>query len=236
MKLGELVPGGTWAPSSDSIKVLDEHTAVKFQASYYTWATLTKKQQSAVGKLGYDETTFPAGWYKQNNGSPNWEQLMNNEPLPFGSAILAKSEGANTYFTSNGEVVQCDPGDKIQIPLVKGEWKFVANCTPVNRKLGDFTPAGTWAPSSDSVKVLDEHTAVKFQASYYTWATLTKKQQSAVGKLGYDETTFPAGWYKQNNGSPDWEQLMNSEDVLAGQGFIVKSEGASTIIELPAAL
>ena len=127
--------------------------------------------------------------------------------------------------------------------MTAGKWRPVASQflkigskDGADMKLGELVPGGTWAPANDSIKVLDENTAVKFQASYYTWATLTQKQKTAVGKLGYDETTFPSGWYKKNGSSPDWEQLMNNEDILAGQGFLVVSDGAATIITLPAAL
>ena len=236
MKLGELVPGGTWAPASDSIKVLEEHTAVKFQATYFTWATIPPKQQNALIKKGINESNFVNGWYKQIDGAADWDQNMNDELLPFGTAILAVSTGANTYFTSNGEVVQLDPGDKIQVSLVGGQWKFIANCTPVNLKLGDFVPAGTWAPASDSIKVLEEHTAVKFQATYFTWATIPPKQQNALIKKGINESNFVSGWYKQIDGAADWDQNMNNEDVLAGQGFLAVSTGTETVITLPPAL
>ena len=127
--------------------------------------------------------------------------------------------------------------------MVGGQWRPVASQflkigskDGADMKLGELVPGGTWAPANDFIKVLDEHTAVKFQATYFTWATVPPKQKTALGKKGIDETNFVNGWYKQIGGAADWDQNMNNEDVLAGQGFLAASTGDATAITLPAAL
>ena len=62
------------------------------------------------------------------------------------------------------------------------------------------------------------------------------KQQNALIKKGINESNFVNGWYKQIDGAADWDQNMNNEDILAGQGFLVESDGDATVITLPPAL
>ena len=127
--------------------------------------------------------------------------------------------------------------------MVGGQWRPVASQflkigskDGADMKLGELVPGGTWAPASDSIKVLEEHTAVKFQATYFTWTTIPPKQQNALIKKGINESNFVSGWYKQIDGAADWDQNMNNEDVLAGQGFLAVSTGTETVITLPPAL
>ena len=227
MKLSELVPGGGWGYGTDLIKVFKTTSAVDFNAVYYTWDSLTKKQQK-----GRDKETFIEGWYKTTDEGVDLDNdCMNETPLPFGTCVLVQSATTGAYITSNGEVAQTEDS-KIVVELVNSEWKFVGNCTPVARTLKDFVPGNGWGYGTDLIKVFKTTSAVDFNAVYYTWDSLTKKQQK-----GRDKETFIEGWYKTTDEGVDLDNdCVNSTPIVAGAGFLAQSATTGATITQPSAL
>ena len=155
----------------------------------------------------------------------------NDYSLPFGTCILVQAMTTGAYITSNGEVVQ--PEDQqIVTELVSTEWKYIGNCTPVARTLKDFVPGNGWGYGNDLIKILTKDATLDFNAVYYTWDSLTKKQQK-----GRDKETFVEGWYKIVGDDVDLDKgCKNDTPIPAGSGFLAQSMTTGATITQPSAL
>ena len=100
----------------------------------------------------------------------------------------------------------------------------VANCTPVNKTLGDLKvnciedemePATGWYPNQDNINILDEEGNNKRTLVYINefWA----EGMSSV--TGQDVTK---GWYDAEDvGGDDFSKKYDNEPILAGEGIQV---------------
>ena len=237
MTLKDLVPGGEWGNGSDKIKILTKDATLDFDAVYMpAWADLTAAQKRAVQQKGRTEANWVAGWYPIVNGSNDYTADKNATPLPFGTCVLVRSSATGAYITTNGEVVQSEDR-KIVSELVKAEWKFIGNCTPIARTLKDFIPGNGWANGSDKIKILTTDATLDFDAVYMpTWADLTAAQKRAVQQKGRTEANWVAGWYPIVNGSNDYTADVNSTPIVAGAGFLARSSTTGATITQPSAL
>ena len=230
MVLGDLKPGDGWA-KTDFIKILNSSPSVELQARFVKWNDLTPPQKNSYGN---DPANFTEGWYQLNDAgsAPLLDKCLNNRPLPFGTAILACA-ASGSFITSNGEVLACEPGQKIELPLPAGAWVFVANCTPVKLTFGDFKPGDGWA-KTDFIKILNASPSVEIQARFVKWNDLTPPQKNSYGN---DPANFTEGWYQLNDAgsAPLLDKCLNSREVPAGNGFLACAASGS-IMTLPAAL
>ena len=226
----DLKPGTGWL-KTDYIKVLNDEPSVELQARFVKWNDLTPPQKNSYGN---DPANFTEGWYQLNDAgsSPLLDKCLNMRSLPFGTAILACAVNGS-FITSDGEVLACEPGEKIELPLPAGKWVFVANCTPVKLTLGNFIPGDGWL-KTDYIKILNEEPSVALQARYVKWNDLTPPQKNSYGN---DPANFTEGWYQLNDAgsSPLLDKLLNTREVPAGNGFIACAVNGS-IMTLPAAL
>ena len=217
MTLKDFVPGGGWK-MGDSIKIVGTGCQVLKQCCYIS--------QPEIDNLPpFMKSSYPstAGWFLK--GSWKEADRLDNEPLPFGTAILAMS-AADSYFTSNGEVVESETG-KITFELKAVEWKYVGNCTPAALTLKDFIPGGGWK-MGDSIKIIGTGCQVLKQCCYIS--------QTEIDNLPpFMKSSYPttAGWFLK--GSWKEEDRLDNEPIPAGSGFLAMSAADSTI-SLPSAL
>ena len=219
MKLGDLVPGGKWTMGkTDRIKVFKDTAAVDYQAVYVDQA-YADKWNSRYG------TSVTPGWYKDTDTS--YETNINNEPLPYGTSVMAITGQTGAWITSNGEVVEGEDG-KIRFELTKSKFKMIGNCTPVALTLGNFVPGGKWTMGkTDRIKVFKDTAAVDYQAVYVDQA-YADKWNSRYG------TSITPGWYKDTDTS--YETNISNEPIPAGVGFMAITGQAGAYIEIPSAL
>ena len=219
MTLKDLVPGGTWAHGSDQIKVIADTSAVKFKAVYIWKAQCSKRTQQQYPEL-HD------GWYKLTT-DVQYDQCVDDEPLPFGTAVLATASTTTAYLTSSGEVVKGVDDGRIGFSF-DGKWRMIGNATPVLLHLSDFKPNDAWVHASDQIKVISETSAVKFKAVYIWKAQCSKRTQQQYPDL-HD------GWYKLTT-DVQYGECVDDEPIPAGSGILAQAASSDAVISIPAAL
>ena len=179
-----------------------------------------------------DGATAVSGWYLWN-ADEDAMYLMNSVQIPEGGcfAVDARDTGATI-----GGAGQVDSEDTV-CPLVKGDFNWFGNCTPINLTLGDIT-------------VNDEFSLSTLQ--FVTGTGATKKftlpnNDLVSGQFEYwradeiddadlpDGATAVTGWYLWN-ADEDAMYLMNATPVASGSGFAVDARDTDASIIIPSAL
>ena len=217
MTLKDLVPGGGWQ-SSDYIKIVGTQCQVLKQCCYFSQADIDKLPDFLRPMYPTTPGWFPLGEIEE-------AKRLDNEPLPFGTAILAAA-AADAIITSNGEVLESETGT-ITFDLKATEWKYIGNCTPVSLKLKDFTPGGGWQ-SSDYIKIIGKQCQVLKQCCYFSQADIDKLPDFLRPMYPTTPGWFPLGEIEE-------AKRLDDEPIPAGSGFLAASAADSTIT-LPSAL
>ena len=232
MLLGDLVPNGDWQ-ASDSLKIIAETSAVKYNCRYVSAATLATLEEliaeEEVDPADYAVVTANGvGWY-----TSDFQTFVNSEKLPLGCSYLVYSSKSGAGFTYAGQVIESED-HKITYQFAAGKARMIGNCTPVDLKLSDFVPGGSWS-GSDSLKIIAETSAVKYNCRYVSAATLATLEEliaeEEVDPADYAVVTANGvGWY-----TSDFQTFVNNETIPAGEGMLVYTSNGATI-SLPTAL
>ena len=220
-----------------NLKITDEENPYKGKSA--TFMYMDEAEAEEVRKEeGYEYVV--AGWYHEDD--EDYENPMDNYPLPYGLGYSVVAFDAGYSLLWNGEVVA--DANMPAIQLNKNDFVWSGNAAPKKMTLADFSFVRTkgdaecgraklylFGAKAANLKITDEKNPYKGKSA--TFMYMDEAEAEEVRKEeGYEYVV--AGWYHEDD--EDYENPMGTYPVDPALGFALVAFDADYEFQLPGAL